>query len=557
MSWEKSLEILRRAGVGTGLRHLKTAQSSVTTAWGVDWDEELIARDLMQNFYDANRERVAEVRVTVEAGGTVVVAAPAEYNLERFFYLGSEKGPGDVGQYGEGFKVAATCLLRDHRVTPIATSGSQVVCMRIADEPVEGTALFPLVYDFFTSERPVAGTQLILPSCSRRLADAMRGGLTHFYYEGNPLVGERLWSSANGQFAVHRAAGGQGHVFYCGLRRGQVPDVPVILVIHQQVKMIENRIKNDRDRNAFGEKLMETFYKEFAKKALRWNRPGQRVVIEAARACWARGHGLVSAIAGMGRSWDGSLWDEKLSREVFGDSYFARPKAHDTAMQLEYDRLERAWQAEGRQGLPGYFAQFGVPSAARQLAEQKEKARQESMRTKSRAPTAAEANSIRVLKEILGKLSPAIMGVLGSGRTGYTVAATDAVLGELKRGRSYREREVFLAEQVLVADFSEALAVFLHEHAHIFGYDGSRGFTDALTELLETVVRHRRELNPYERDWEAAKRRVLEERCEREQEDGRESLQERLAAMGEAQLRELVGRLPPVTLKRLLSDSDD
>ena len=38
-------------------------------------------------------------------------------------------------------------------------------------------------------------------------------------------------------------------------------------------------------------------------------------------------------------------------------------------------------------------------------------------------------------------------------------------------------------------DFSEALAVFLHEHAHIFGYDGHRGFTDALTELIEAVVR--------------------------------------------------------------------
>jgi hypothetical protein len=523
----------------------------------VDWGEELIARDLMQNFYDANRERVAEVRVTAEANGTVVVAAPAEYNLERLFYLGSEKGPGEVGQYGEGFKVAATCLLRDHGVTPIATSGTQVVCMRIADEPVEGTALFPLVYDFFTSERPVAGTQLILPSCSLRLADAMRGGLSHFFYEGNPLVGERLWSSADGQFAIHRAAAGQGHVFYCGLRRGPVPDVPVVLVIHQQVKTIENRVKNDRDRNAFGEKLMETFYKEFAKKALRWDRPGQRVIVEAARGCWARGHGLVSAIADTAPRWDRSMWDEKLSREVFGDAYFARSKASDAATKLEYDRLERAWQAEGRQELPGYFSRFGVPSAARQLEEQREKARQESFRTESRAPTTAEANGIRVLKEILRKLSPAIAGVVDSGRTGYTVATTSAVLGELKRGRSYREREVFLAEQVLVAEFPEALAVFLHEHAHIFGHDGSRGFTDALTELLETVVRHRNELNSYERDWEAAQQRVLAERCERGQHEGQGWLQERLSAMDEAQLRELVGRLPPITLKRLLSNADD
>src|SRR5205814_5992265 len=116
------------------------------------------------------------------------------------------------------------------------------------------------------------------------------------FYEGNPLMGELLWSSADGQFAIHRAPG-QGHVFYRSLRRGEIPDIAVILVIHQEVKPIENKIKNDRDRNAFGEKLLDISYKESARRALRWNRGGQRVVVEAARGSWQRGHGLLSAIA--------------------------------------------------------------------------------------------------------------------------------------------------------------------------------------------------------------------------------------------------------------------
>jgi hypothetical protein len=140
------------------------------------------------------------------------------------------------------------------------------------------------------------------------------------------------------------------------------------------------------------------------------------------------------------------------------------------------------------------------------------------------------------------------------GRTSYTGAATDAVLGELKRGRSYRDRQMFLAEQVLIADFPEALAVFLHEHAHIFGYDGSRGFTDALTELLETVVRHRKDLDPYEKEWKAARKRVLTERRGSEQPKAGTSIQDRVESMGVAELRNLIGRIPPVTLRRLLSD---
>ena len=81
----------------------RTLVSSVTTAWGVDWDERLIARDLMQNFFDANRAALREVRVTVD-GANVRVSAPAAFNLEQLFYLGSEKGEDDIGQYGEGFK---------------------------------------------------------------------------------------------------------------------------------------------------------------------------------------------------------------------------------------------------------------------------------------------------------------------------------------------------------------------------------------------------------------------------------------------------------------------
>ena len=89
----------------------KTLTSSVTTDWRVHWDEDFIARDLLQNFYDANRDQVESIRVLVD-GLRVTISAPTGYNLERLFYLGSEKQAGDIGQYGEGFKAAATCLLR-------------------------------------------------------------------------------------------------------------------------------------------------------------------------------------------------------------------------------------------------------------------------------------------------------------------------------------------------------------------------------------------------------------------------------------------------------------
>ena len=115
---------------------------------------------------------------------------------------------------------------------------------------------------------------------------------------------------------------------------------------------------------------------------------------------------------------------------------------------------------------------------------------------------------------------------------------------------------MFLSARVFVADFAEALAVFLHEHAHIFGYDGSRGFTDALTELLETVVRERQNLDQAEAKWNRARELVAKERAETNPAQGVTSLEVELGSMNEVQLRNLLKRLPPATVRRALKPSD-
>ncbi len=50
MEWKSSLTALKQSGIAGNLTHLDSRTSSVTTSWGVNWDENYIARDLMQNF---------------------------------------------------------------------------------------------------------------------------------------------------------------------------------------------------------------------------------------------------------------------------------------------------------------------------------------------------------------------------------------------------------------------------------------------------------------------------------------------------------------------------
>ena len=125
---QESLDALKRAGI-VNAKFERTEKGQVTAQWGVDWSPEFIARDLLQNFYDANKNRVSDIAITRQKR-TVCIAGPESFDLKHLFYIGSHKGKDDVGQFGEGFKVATVCLLR-RGIAPIAQSGQEVLRIRL------------------------------------------------------------------------------------------------------------------------------------------------------------------------------------------------------------------------------------------------------------------------------------------------------------------------------------------------------------------------------------------------------------------------------------------
>lgn len=233
-----------------------------------------------------------------------------------------------------------------------------------------------------------------------------------------------------------------------------------------------------------------------------------QAILGAATHVWERGHPLLSKLA---HHWHRDTGNPK-TKALFGNRFYAASPHAITAMrQLEYDGMEATWKAEGRRQLPAYFTAFGVPSAESQIKRRHEQAITEQQK-KARSPSRAEQRCMDVLDRSLRELAPVLTEYFRTRHVRYSIADTESILGALKTGRGYQSLDVFLAASVFTDDFARALAVFLHEHAHVYGYDGSRGFTDALTELIESTVRHRECLNAYEKDWQAAREEVLTER---------------------------------------------
>ena len=82
----------------------------------------------------------------------------------------------------------------------------------------------------------------------------------------------------------------------------------------------------------------------------------------------------------------------------------------------------------------------------------------------------------------------------------------------------------------------------------------SRGFTDALTRLIENVVRYRKDLDRYEARWIEAREAVLHERNQRADADPKDTVADLVDAMNEARLRDLLQRPPVAAVWRALEE---
>ena len=77
----------------------KSIESSVTTSWGVNWDADFIARDILQNFRDSNQSEIEKVIVNTK-NDRILVEGNNCFDLRKLFFVGSNKA-GDETTVGE------------------------------------------------------------------------------------------------------------------------------------------------------------------------------------------------------------------------------------------------------------------------------------------------------------------------------------------------------------------------------------------------------------------------------------------------------------------------
>lgn len=314
--------------------------------------------------------------------------------------------------------------------------------------------------------------------------------------------GKRLWSSANGAFEIWSNDLRNGWTIYSGRPVGRLDGLPMRLRINRCYVQLDRFCPTARRTPDQQARLDQSFRSIFASRGIRRDVAAQRVIVEAARDTWTKGHPLLLALALKCNPINDTGWDPATTREVFGDSFFASSCAFNMLLEASYAEIEQKWQEEGRQLLPWYFERFGVPTAEREHRGRLAASREASLRPRGRRPSAEQTRRIDLMRRALRIVAPVLASILAKRCIAYRITPGRALGGALKEYRYRSRKTVYLARDIVAGPFPRAVAVFIHEHAHVLGHDGSRGFTDALTWILRSAIEHREAFTPLEREWE-------------------------------------------------------
>ncbi len=457
----------------------------ITDHWGVEWNAMEIVRDFLQNFYDANPVNTIKIKIK---NRTVIVSAPAEFDYKSLLYLGSDKGTSDIGQYGEGFKASMLNAMRDHGCIVQVHINDCLLEFFFHNEKI-GETEKKIIKCKKSQVSKVRGTHLILKNCSKGIIDEFKFGLNYFYYENNPLFDELLTRHYSNDILIFKSSSKNiGYVFYKKLLRAKL-DIPIIIVCNRKYKSIDAKIKHDRDRKAFDDKVLESLLKYIFKNI------NIASIVEILKPFWSEGHKILR-IMGSRR------YGRRRMIFKFPENYYAKQiqlRVMNPVMKMQVKKMEQEFQEKNYIQCPGYMHNLGMKNAHLVIQKRIEEKKRKRKTLYTRRPTELEGSALNVLKNYIHDIDPLLANRFSYAQ--YTIGDTEELVGELKLGRVFRVKEVYLSQSFFTFKFNIALSVLLHEWGHIYGFDGSRGFTDALTEILSIIIEQRNELNDVEIKW--------------------------------------------------------
>lgn len=501
---------------GLYLRRLETAP--------IPWSKEQVARDLWQNFFDANNYTLDGAVVTKESTDDplklrIKIESQAEFDPRRLLHYGATTKTGDeraVGRFGVGAKDAAFVLLRDYGVDKVTFGTGQWALDFYLDWIPEGEY-----------ERPVRGLYVkALPQPRERkgsfveLEVGQEMGLTiehakdFFYHSKNPELQEPSLENDRVWLKVHW--GKPGKVFLNGQfvpysKKGEwwepnLDDLTIYTKVEAKTAT-GTTLQLSQDRDVITRGDLTDVIIPFVVESL--DQGQRKQLLGLLKSAWQRknewGHrGAVDLLredilllAGGGY---------KLSEQFDISNLVAA--TGDTQIESLLEDL-------GFKVCHWFFTEVGVKSAR--------KFYKDLVAVQELEPSPEEQKRIEILRQFTQRMLEATesdyerlvraLGVtLDYSEKGVLAKPLDAKPIKLFTGKNRLEGKhlgdfEWVNRAIIQGDFNLAKEVYLHELCHQYGEDGAPTFSYALSDILKRNDDYRdqfpEEYEKFRQEWEA------------------------------------------------------
>ena len=486
---------------------------NIVYTYPVHWDSFHILRDYVQNFYDSVPIDQWSKRFQYEfRDGTLVMRVEdSTFSYEWLLHIGaSTKTNSDekhAGYFGEGFKIASLCALRDKHWAIRMSSGKWSINVICTDQTIDGQNVKMLAYDLTESETSIPKSELILQGVSIADFNIFKTALKSFYHPENELLGEKIWENCDGavytrskeqydnELPYNYNYGRKGIVF-CGYQiRGSNPfDLVVCLHDFEQ---------NDRERDSLLDIEVVTVFKRMSALL-----PAQASfkIVEKMKRVW---------ISNSTDRFDFESWAPVLRRLLYNILYSSEycKKFKDKYPNLLYlyptlSKIQMNWRQEARcwyKKVHDKYTLVGEPFSLLGYSSLEDECRRNGGLVKDDdIHTEIEKNCFLILEDTCKKLFADFFiadpwpthKIITNPKATYHGMAT---IYKNKRKQFNKMHLciknkidcVYLKQSIINPEkFYDGLSTYVHEMSHMFGGDASENFSLGLTLAMEILLQN-------------------------------------------------------------------
>lgn len=508
----------------------KIVPLNIVMTYPVHWNKYKVFRDFQQNFYDAVgyekwkdcfKYDYHDKLLQMWTDGVV-------FSYEWLMHIGAstktESSINSAGYYGEGFKIASLCAVRDFGwQVEMSSARWNLEVIRIS-QMIDDRNVDMMAYKIHNTEYIEKSVLKLFPIEPNEMA-LFEEVILSFYYYGNPLLGEKLWEGQEGAvYLCNKDAYAaslpytddfkrQGAVFCSYQLLGSNPFG--LVVCHHRFK------RDDRDRKAlYSFNIVDVF-----ESISRYISPdGAFRMLEKMRRYWNSVPKKRFDI----HSWRNTIYNliRKISSSTEIADKFRKKYPNLLCLSPVFSIRDRNRRGQARTWLAlqegkyllvqSDFGRLGYPTL-------EEICEQNGGFVRNDKPDEKENQCFALLEEFVREVFPEFFPfdegfperrIIQNKRASYHGMATlfkKKKVSVNKQGITirYDVSEIYLKRIIFREEkFYDALSTYIHEFCHCFGGDSSNSFSLGLTRAMEILLSRYKLVEQYKEKWEQLFQRI-------------------------------------------------